>query len=540
MVLIRKRGYSDIFVMKKSCGIGLFYLLDMMRKVEGWRRKRMDCLHIDALDYVPATMKETGSKDGKNEGVHVKNPSEPILPNMSKPSQLMTEYTRPALYAALPVLSQGKKWVLLYRYMANSFYSAMEIGDEVGCQRNARIARASRVEIHNAIDAWIAGMLLILDAVCEYQIVRTESKNVCYGNWRRGMLLISDVVCEYQIVRTESRNVGHMINRPAWMLYTSVMLCKQENRHQEDNKRKRLLTIKESYFLASRMNAYERANFVDEKHKIHSTVIELQVNYKKIIDSKLIFERKFCLELLHEYGLLAARPVDIPLPENTILSFDETKDDKYLFDFTSYQKLMGKLIYLTNTRPYINYVVHCLSQHMHSLLQSHFKVALRVLRYLKGSPRCGIQFYIKSDLKLKAYVDADWAKCLKTRKSITRLCVFFGKSFVSWKINKQATLSKSSFEAEYRSMSSASCEIVWLGNLLHSLGLKILYPVELCCENSSAIQITANPVFHESNKHFELDVHFVMEKVLAGVIKRVKVPSNLQTADIFTKCLGVV
>ncbi|GKC38754.1 hypothetical protein Tco_1051138, partial [Tanacetum coccineum] len=63
-------------------------------------------------------------------------------------------------------------------YMANSCYSAMEIGDEVGCQRNARITRASRVEIHNAIDAWIAGMLLILDAVCEYQIVRTESKNV--------------------------------------------------------------------------------------------------------------------------------------------------------------------------------------------------------------------------------------------------------------------------------------------------------------------------------------------------------------------------
>ncbi|GJV98491.1 retrotransposon protein, putative, ty1-copia subclass [Tanacetum coccineum] len=90
----------------------------------------------------------------------------------------MTEYTRPALYVALPVLSQGKKWVLLYRYMENSFYSAMEIGDEVGCQRNARIARASRVEIHNAIDAWIVGMLLISDVVCEYQIVRMESKNV--------------------------------------------------------------------------------------------------------------------------------------------------------------------------------------------------------------------------------------------------------------------------------------------------------------------------------------------------------------------------
>ncbi|GJY59893.1 ribonuclease H-like domain-containing protein [Tanacetum coccineum] len=140
------------------------------------------------------------------------------------------------------------------------------------------------------------------------------------------------------------------------------------------------------------------------------------------------------------------------------------------------------------------------------------KAALRVLRYLKGSPGCGVQFYKNQDLKLKAYVDADWAKCPKTKKFVT----------------------------EYRSMSSASCEVVWLGNMLHSIGLKDLYPVELCCDNSSAIQIAANPVFHERTKHFELDVHFVREKVLAGVIKTVKVSSNLQTADVFTKCLGVV
>ncbi|GKC75861.1 ribonuclease H-like domain-containing protein [Tanacetum coccineum] len=118
-------------------------------------------------------------------------------------------------------------------------------------------------------------------------------------------------------------------------------------------------------------------------------------------------QRMYCLELLHEYGLLAARPVDIPLPENTILSFEETANDKFLSNFTTYQKLVGKLIHLTNTRPDISYVVHYLSQHMHSPLQSYFKAALRVLRYLKGSPGYGIQFYKNFDLKIKAYADAD-------------------------------------------------------------------------------------------------------------------------------------
>nr|GEU97475.1 hypothetical protein [Tanacetum cinerariifolium] len=75
------------------------------------------------------------------------------------------------------------------------------IGDEVGCQRNACIARASRVEIHNAIDAWIAGMLLISDGVCEYQFVRTESRNVA-------SLLIALVIEKPQLVAINNRTLS--------------------------------------------------------------------------------------------------------------------------------------------------------------------------------------------------------------------------------------------------------------------------------------------------------------------------------------------
>ncbi|GJY10051.1 ribonuclease H-like domain-containing protein [Tanacetum coccineum] len=88
-----------------------------------------------------------------------------------------------------------------------------------------------------------------------------------------------------------------------------------------------------------------------------------------------------------------------------------------------------------------------------------------------------------------------------------------GTSVVSCKSKKHATLSRSSAEAEYRSLASTTCEIIWLRNLLHSLGLKNLYPVPLFYNNSSSIQIAANPMFHEKTKHFELDVHIVREKV---------------------------
>ncbi|GJU46458.1 putative RNA-directed DNA polymerase, partial [Tanacetum coccineum] len=249
-------------------------------------------------------------------------------------------------------------------------------------------------------------------------------------------------------------------------------------------------------------------------------------------------QRKYCLELIHEFGLLAAKPVTTPLPENCVLVVGESDSDKFLKNIFEYQKLLGKLIYLTHTRPDISYAVHCLSQHMHAPLQSHLRIALRVIRYLKNSPGTGIQIYKDNNLKLSCFTDSDWAKCLRTRKSVSGFCVFLGRSLVSWKSKKQATVSRSSAEAEYRCMASATCEVIWITNLLKDLCIKNLLPVNLYSDSSSAIQIAANPVFHERTKHFEVDVHFIREKVQDGVINTFKVASADQTADLFTKGHG--
>ncbi|GKA31191.1 ribonuclease H-like domain-containing protein [Tanacetum coccineum] len=177
---------------------------------------------------------------------------------------------------------------------------------------------------------------------------------------------------------------------------------------------------------------------------------------------------------------------------------------------------------------------------MHDPLQSHMKDALRVLRYLKSSLGLGIQFDKSLDLKLSVFSNADQAGCLKTRKSITGFCVFLGKTLVSCKSKKHATLSRSYTRAEYKSMASTIYETVLLANILLSLRLSELLPVDLHCDNSLAIQLAANPVFHEKSKHFKLDVPFVREKFAPCVIKSVKIHTDLQVADIFTKCLGIV
>nr|GFB48602.1 ribonuclease H-like domain-containing protein [Tanacetum cinerariifolium] len=131
-------------------------------------------------------------------------------------------------------------------------------------------------------------------------------------------------------------------------------------------------------------------------------------------------QRKYCLELLKEYGLLGCKPASTPMEPNSVLPYVPTDSDPLLDNITRYQQLFGKLIYLTHTRPDISYYVHSLAQHMHSPLKSHLSCDLNVLRYLKGAHGKWIEYtHNNNGNNLVGYSDADWEKCVKTRKSVT-------------------------------------------------------------------------------------------------------------------------
>ncbi|MFS7989377.1 putative RNA-directed DNA polymerase [Helianthus anomalus] len=263
--------------------------------------------------------------------------------------------------------------------------------------------------------------------------------------------------------------------------------------------------------------------------------IEVLYNKNEVVFS----QRKYCLELLNEFGYLGCKPVNTPIEQSYLVKSKIDKDQKLLDNITSFQKLIGKLIYLSLTRPDISYTVQFLSQFMHKPSEIHLSLALRLLRYLKQSPGKGLSFKKGLNLDLLGYADADWAKCLSTRKSVTGYCIYLGDCLVSWKSKKQSTVSRSSAEAEYRAMCSATCEIMWLKNLLSELSVNCSLPIVLKCDSQSALSIAVNPVFHERTKHFELDLHFLREQVSNGIVNPEKVDSESQIADIFTKGLGV-
>lgn len=130
----------------------------------------------------------------------------------------------------------------------------------------------------------------------------------------------------------------------------------------------------------------------------------------EVIETKsgvCLSQRKYCLDLLSEFSLLACKPSTFPLEQSVYITSEPTDTDPLLDNITEYQKIIGKLIYLTHTRPDISYFVHRLSQFMHFLLKSHLKIALKVLRYLKGSPGMGVHITKNSENSLNAFVDAD-------------------------------------------------------------------------------------------------------------------------------------
>lgn len=100
-------------------------------------------------------------------------------------------------------------------------------------------------------------------------------------------------------------------------------------------------------------------------------------------------------------------------------------------------------------------------------------------------------------------------------------------------------MARSTAEAEYRSLAMATCEVMWVKQLLKELGMKKLGSTPIFCDNQAALAIVANPVHHEKTKHVGIDCHFIRDQALAGTIQPTYVPSSKQIADVLTKVLSV-
>jgi len=174
---------------------------------------------------------------------------------------------------------------------------------------------------------------------------------------------------------------------------------------------------------------------------------------------------------------------------------------------------------------------------MQSPRHLHLVAVRRIIRYVLGSFSRGLFYPAGSSIRLVAFSDADWAGCPDTCRSVIGWYMFLGDSLISWKSKKQDCVSKSSTESEYRAMSAACSEAVWLRGLFAEIRFPQTTPTLLHADNTSAIQIATNHVFHERTKHVEVNYHFIQEAVDTHVISLPHISTDLQIADVLNKSM---
>jgi hypothetical protein len=177
---------------------------------------------------------------------------------------------------------------------------------------------------------------------------------------------------------------------------------------------------------------------------------------------------------------------------------------------------------------------------MQKPMKGHLELINQILRYLKPTLGRGILMQNHDHVNIVGYSNADWAGNPLDRKPTTGFCMFVGGNVVTWKRKKQSVVARSSAEAEYQAMATATSEITWLMLLLKELGHDPNEkPTTLFCNNQVVIHIATNHVYHERTKYIEVDCYFVREKILnKKIIETAYIRSNDQLANILTKPLN--
>lgn len=171
--------------------------------------------------------------------------------------------------------------------------------------------------------------------------------------------------------------------------------------------------------------------------------------------------------------------------------------------------------------------------------QQHWNAVKRVFRYLAGTVNLGIHFRSNANEPfLLGYSDSDFAGDIDQRKSTSGYLFILGGGPISWKSQRQRTVTLSTTEAEYAALTEAVRESNSIRQLLTELGVAISQPIPILEDNISTISLANNHANHKRSKHIDLRNHYCREQATLGNITIRYVSTDKQAADCLTKPLG--
>eukprot|EP00253_Pinus_taeda_P023320 PITA_23320 len=215
--------------------------------------------------------------------------------------------------------------------------------------------------------------------------------------------------------------------------------------------------------------------------------MEVEQNENEIF----ISQAKYVNEVLERFNMQDSKAAITPKVMGLKLNKEDSNKD---FDPSLYKSIVGSLMYFTATRLYIMHAVSLVSRFMERTKEAHWQAAKIFLRYVKG--------------------------------------------VISWASKKKLIVVLSIAEAEYVAATIAACQAVWMRRMLRSLGQEQAKGTVIYCDNSSAIALSKNFVFHKRKKHIDTRFHYIRELVRNGEIVLVHCRTQEKVADILTKPLG--
>ncbi|GKB12422.1 retrotransposon protein, putative, ty1-copia subclass [Tanacetum coccineum] len=206
-----------------------------------------------------------------------------------------------------------------------------------------------------------------------------------------------------------------------------------------------------------------------------------------------------------------------------------------------YASAIGSIMYaMTCTRPDVSFALSMVSRHQQNPGEGHWTAVKNILKYLRNTKDRFLVYGGEEELRVTGYCDASWQTDKDDSRSQSGWVFLLNGGAVTWKSSKQDTVADSTCESEYIAACEASKEAIWMKNFIGDLGVvpTVQDPIEIFCDNESAVALTKEPKDHGKSKHIERKYHFVRSKVEEGhvIVKHIRSEDN--PADPFTKALA--
>ncbi|GJU04522.1 retrovirus-related pol polyprotein from transposon TNT 1-94 [Tanacetum coccineum] len=227
-----------------------------------------------------------------------------------------------------------------------------------------------------------------------------------------------------------------------------------------------------------------------------------------------INQAKYAQEILIKHGMTSCDSIGTPMATKH-LDADFSGTPVYQ---TKYRSMVGALMYLTASRPYIVRATCYCARYQARPTEKHLTAVKRIFRYLKNTINMVLWYLKDTGFELTAFSDSDHAGCLDSRKTTSGGIQFLGgDKLVSWSLKKQDCTSMSLTEAEYVSLSACCAQVLWLRTQLADYGFHF-DKIPMYCDSKAAIDISCNPVQHSRTKHIDVRYHFIKEQVEKGIV----------------------